>query len=63
MIKPRGDTSRLRSLQSVASRKTCTDNPKIKPNYQFLADYLRVRYGYGVPGNRFSYGHGIQSRI
>ena len=45
-----GQYIRNNTIQSVAFPKTCTDNLKIKPNYSFLADYLRERYGFDGKG-------------
>ncbi|GAB2547216.1 adenine nucleotide alpha hydrolase family protein [Spirosoma aerophilum] len=50
-----GQFNRNQNLMSVAFPKTCTDNLKIGPNYRFLADYLRLRYGYDAKGNRVFY--------
>lgn len=46
---------RNHNIQGAAFAKTCTDNLKIKPNYRFLADYIREVYGFTAKGNLVFY--------
>ena len=43
------------NIMGVAFPKSCTDQLKISPAYRFLADWLRMKYGFTARGHRVYY--------